>query len=126
MPLRAHPAPRRVWTNGSVLAVLLVAGGICAFGTAPFWLLDWSFPGQPWKQGDAVFVGSIPGRPTVSDHVASLLDRAGIPAVMEGSLAYGIEVRRGDRFRAAAVLRRDVRENGTPITLDSISPRSAF
>jgi len=50
--------------------------------------------------------------------VASVLRDANIPAVVAGSLAYGVQVRERDRERALSVLEKDAKHHGYWIRLN--------
>lgn len=74
--------------------------------------------------GDCEVIATISGVDRMNQiHIKSLLIRAGIPSIIEGSLGHGISVRRPDRQRAITLLREDAAKNQYWIKFSEGEPR---
>ena len=55
--------------------------------------------------GEFVSIAAID--PSCADHVRTVLERAGIESIIEGSVVYGVSVPPGEELRAVSLLRAD-------------------
>jgi hypothetical protein len=114
---RPRLTPRRWLAQAVVISLLATA-------TLGFALL---VPGGETREAGAeVSVGPIPGDVALAQHVHLVLQQAGVPSLIEGSIGYDIRVPRDDRFRAMAALRRHARSHNCSISLSRYQPATLW